>query len=400
MWFIGAFAMSILAASGMEAALEVRTRQRILRRERCLRLAAFGLLVSEVVLALGLWLTGSSPGRLVLTAFTMLVTFVLFALYLRQQLSGQAWQRLIVLILILELAPVARLYTEPIAVSDLLDESSTLHFLKGQPGLWRVYSCQNGFTYARAAQEHIETAEGLLALQMNHYVQLIKQASGCVIEGYGTGVPPCLTTELGVKTYLEAQPQPALLGLLNVRFVVCSVDLAHPDLEQLANLDGRHVYENRRWLPRAFVVFETRTLPTQDAVLESLDTIDPSRTALLAEPASLPVGEPVAPVPAEVVSQTANEFGVRVVIPRSGLLVISNTWMPGWRAWVDGLPAPVHRVDYALQGVPLSPGSHLILLRYQPAGWQWGWPLSLASLLIGAICLAGKLAHRLLATHG
>jgi hypothetical protein len=31
---------------------------------------------------------------------------------------------------------------------------------------------------------------------------------------------------------------------------------------------------------------------------------------------------------------------------RAGWLVISDTWYPGWRAWLDGEPAEIYRADY------------------------------------------------------
>ena len=53
-----------------------------------------------------------------------------------------------------------------------------------------------------------------------------------------------------------------------------------------------------------------------------------------------------------------------------GWLVFSEVHDPGWRAWVDGAPAPVLRADLALVAVPVPAGEHEVLLRYT-APWVW-----------------------------
>ena len=50
----------------------------------------------------------------------------------------------------------------------------------------------------------------------------------------------------------------------------------------------------------------------------------------------------------------------------AGLLVASETDYPGWEAWVDGAPAPIHRVDIALRGVVLPEGAHRVRMEFRP----------------------------------
>ncbi len=50
-------------------------------------------------------------------------------------------------------------------------------------------------------------------------------------------------------------------------------------------------------------------------------------------------------------------------------LRVAEKYDPGWKAWVDGVPAPVRRVDYLFQGVWLEPGLHEVVLRYTSEVW-------------------------------
>jgi len=51
------------------------------------------------------------------------------------------------------------------------------------------------------------------------------------------------------------------------------------------------------------------------------------------------------------------------------LLVLAQPWAPGWRAQVDGAPAPLVRTNIAGLGVVVPAGRHAVELDYRP--WRW-----------------------------
>jgi uncharacterized membrane protein YfhO len=59
----------------------------------------------------------------------------------------------------------------------------------------------------------------------------------------------------------------------------------------------------------------------------------------------------------------------------------------GWSASLDGRPAAVLRVNLAMRGVFLPPGTHQIVLAYQPPGWRMGIALSTISLVLLIVLL-------------
>src|SRR6266699_5246164 len=77
------------------------------------------------------------------------------------------------------------------------------------------------------------------------------------------------------------------------------------------------------------------------------------------------------------------------------MVVLSDTYYPGWYARVDGQPAHIYEVDLALRGVPVAKGRHTITFRYRPRSVFWGAGLTLNSLLaIVALTLwRGKNRH-------
>ena len=57
---------------------------------------------------------------------------------------------------------------------------------------------------------------------------------------------------------------------------------------------------------------------------------------------------------------------LQVTTPCGGILVIGETWFPGWRAAVGGRSTPVRQVDGALQGVFVPGGTHAVEVKYRP----------------------------------
>ena len=67
----------------------------------------------------------------------------------------------------------------------------------------------------------------------------------------------------------------------------------------------------------------------------------------------------------------------------------------GWRAHVDGVPAPVLRANGKHRAVAVPAGRHEVVLRYEPPGLLAGLALSGLSLLASALLLVrGPLRSR------
>jgi hypothetical protein len=65
----------------------------------------------------------------------------------------------------------------------------------------------------------------------------------------------------------------------------------------------------------------------------------------------------------------------------SGMLVLSDTWYPGWHAKVDGHDTKLERVDHMLRGVRVGPGAHTVEMTYRPLSFRIGWIVSLLTAI-------------------
>jgi hypothetical protein len=169
-------------------------------------------------------------------------------------------------------------------------------------------------------------------------------------------------------------------------FTAYSTQLQQADIRQ-----GVWIYENPNVLPRAFVVHRAEIAPDQ-ALLERLTSADfnPWTTALLEEP--LPAGEAAALADAPLRSPSAVcitryepcRVEVEAEMTSPGLLILSDTYYPGWKVTVDGQPASLLRVNYALQGVYLPAGEHQVMLRFVPTSFWIGLTLTAMVIVFGA----------------
>ncbi len=91
-----------------------------------------------------------------------------------------------------------------------------------------------------------------------------------------------------------------------------------------------------------------------------------------------------------VVARIAEDLPERVVADinsgAAGILVLADLDYPGWKAAVDGHPAPILTADGCLRAVALPAGSHRVVFRYRPVSFYAGAALSV--LALGALAVA------------
>ncbi|MDQ3928280.1 MAG: YfhO family protein, partial [Chloroflexota bacterium] len=83
----------------------------------------------------------------------------------------------------------------------------------------------------------------------------------------------------------------------------------------------------------------------------------------------------------EVLEYTSGNIRLRVNANRQALLVVSESWYPGWHATLDGQRAEIFRTNYLSQGVVVPQGSHTVEMHYQSDALNLGAVLSVLGLL-------------------
>jgi hypothetical protein len=69
---------------------------------------------------------------------------------------------------------------------------------------------------------------------------------------------------------------------------------------------------------------------------------------------------------ARIVSWAPDRITIEAESERGGVLVLHDTYYPGWIAEVDGRATPILRADILFRGVELPPGFHRVVFRFAP----------------------------------
>ncbi len=182
-----------------------------------------------------------------------------------------------------------------------------------------------------------------------------------------------------------------LASLMGVRFLVTVHDLVDPswglptELSQVWTDGEVRVFRNPDAGPRAFVVGCAEEVAGSEAALARM--LAPGFD--LRERAVVDGGAAPGCQSIEASATIREHAPERVAIATSadgpGLLVLADTWYPGWVAAVDGEPAALLQADVTFRGVAIPAGDHEVVFTYAP-WWRPLVPLAPIgwALLLGA----------------
>lgn len=185
-----------------------------------------------------------------------------------------------------------------------------------------------------------------------------------------------------------------LVDMLAAPYVLTPKLVEIPHFELIASFQGgeatEHLYVNKRAVPRAYLAYQTRVAETLAQREGALLRFDPHKSVIV-ERQALKLDGPRRIDPVRVVSQSPDRWLLAATPTRRALLVIADSYYPGWHATVDGVTAPIVVVNHIFRGIALDPGPHRIELRFMPAGYRIGRWISLVTLVLLLLALGWRL---------
>jgi hypothetical protein len=182
------------------------------------------------------------------------------------------------------------------------------------------------------------------------------------------------------RTYAPLTSVDYMYDLLNVKYKTVTNEQA-----QTLSI-ARHA----TYFPRAFFLFQTYVVHSEAELIAYLKSpeFNHRTTAVLEKDPSFTLaptqGEPQ--WSARITRYENNDIELDLSTDRDGLLVLSEIFYPGWKAYIDGKETEIFRTDYNLRGVFVPHGSHKGIVRFEPASYIHGLWITLVTLVI---CSAG-----------
>lgn len=193
----------------------------------------------------------------------------------------------------------------------------------------------------------------------------------------------------GIQTALLTLKSPSspLIDLLNAKYVVTPNEKMPKKYELLGRSKEVNLYLNTKAYPRAFLVREAVWVKDESRLLEKLssDDFNPEREVFLfggSRPQEIPPSKRAAGKNEVVITQYGdNEVHMQAWVSDRPWLFFSDTYYPGWKAFVDKKPVEIHKANYAFKAVHLTPGSHEVLWRYDPPLFKLGLAVTVLTCL-------------------
>ena len=197
--------------------------------------------------------------------------------------------------------------------------------------------------------------------------------------------------------------------IMNVRYLVYEAAQYEQEKGQIGNRfvpvfkspDGKEVVlENRQLLPKGWLVPAVVVMPDPRQIPGMLGNpaFDPRRMALVESPPPIPLasaGEVASnPGAVTVSAYESAHVNVQVRARTNALLVLGDKYFIGWRASVDGKPAPIVPVNLVLRGVYVTPGEHTVTFTFDPVPFRVGKWLTLTSFALFALLLGVEWRRR------
>lgn len=263
----------------------------------------------------------------------------------------------------------------------------------------RFWTYDNGYIEKNFASQYgVFSPEGYDSIMIKRYGELLAYANSG-----GESVAPDRANALIRSTdhFTDILTDPfrtRTLALLGVRFIARKLtpdnnkQAIEEDPKALPRIwdDGTFaIHEYAVALPRAHLFTDVRVEPDGNKLLAMLynPATDIHNTVFLEE---TPMATYLADATgsAHITGYSPNTVTIETETNGAMLLYLSDTYVPGWNAYIDGKKTNVLRANYTFRGVSVPAGSHETVFRYEPVSWRLGVIGSAVGILLcGALAL-------------
>lgn len=97
-----------------------------------------------------------------------------------------------------------------------------------------------------------------------------------------------------------------------------------------------------------------------------------------------------------IITYENNRVVLEVTTPEAALLFMSESFYPGWKAFVDGKQEEILRANFVFRAIPMGPGSHRVEVVYEPLSFKIGLSVSLFTIFVLLIVWGVSTRRRML----
>lgn len=268
-------------------------------------------------------------------------------LRLRSGAGGRFLRFFLLFAVVFELWVVGgRLKPVPVDRDWVYPRNSVVDFLTKEPEPFRILSVQSPPREAEGIQKYILKSNLGIPYGLSDVGGQDSVLDGAYLYFAKTrlaGKPIGEARNVGILDFEDFDLDAA--SFLNVKYILASDShpLSREGLDPVLTADGLTVYENKKALPRIFFTAK-HWLVVED--------------------------------------WKPDEVRLRLHNEEAGLLVYTDRFDPGWKAWDHGSPVKIEKVRGLFKGVFLEPGWHEIRFLYRPDAFYGGLWVSMGTAML------------------
>ncbi len=225
-------------------------------------------------------------------------------------------------------------------------------------------------------QPNIATA--LHLYDPNYYDPLYIKRYGELVAYANSGSVPDILPRSDVMINSEVTPKQEvnqrrerLFQLLSVRYL-----LLH------AKENNFTIQENSQALPRAYIVKNYENISNTNQLLNRLfdPLFDPTNSVIVEK--DIPFAKTINTQrndSSKIISYQSNHVEIQVSASTPAILVLTDTYYRGWKAYVDNVETPIYRANYSLRAIIIPQGNHVVQFIYRPLSVTIGLYITLGS---------------------
>jgi hypothetical protein len=192
--------------------------------------------------------------------------------------------------------------------------------------------------------------------------------------------------------------EPSIASLMGIRwFYAAGAPVKAGDVREVFHDGNEVIYENPEVFPRAFVVGRARVFPGRGPLLAALEraTLRELRTTAFLERGQVETLLSSLETPDVGSIRWISDAPDRVALETNSsgptVLVLTDNYVPGWLASVNGVAVPIFPVYDCFRGVYVGGGRRKVVFQYAPRETYLGFAMaSLSALILAVMAVRGR----------
>lgn len=335
-------------------------------------MAQYGSQVPNVIQRYGQPIFDMMKTDLLITLFLLTVLFTGVHFLLQKKVSPLVFQIVLIPLLLVDLwradAKLLANLNEPQEQKSYFKASPDVEFLKEKQkeNHFRILPLTPDRKSSWYAYFGLESVGGYHAAKMRLYQDLIEIVGG------------------GATEYPAFYKSPAMMDLLNIRYIVLNQQANLPGYQEVYSKDGRTILERMNWARRAWLV-DSVAVKSPDQILTAIkdSRFNPKHLAFVEHNLSQALQKPDSSASVQLTDWGLQHLTFKVHATGANFMFLSEIYYPeGWECAIDGSPAEIVKTNYAFRGVVVPEGEHEVTFNFKPASFTWGKNISLITNIL------------------